>query len=325
MARYPGAAWHRCPGSEPAIRPTQLIYHTAVMRDLVGLRNYFCSGRSGGIESHFGVGGRWGDSLAQDGAVEQWRDSEEQADANRSANRRPDGTGAISVETCDNAPQRPADIEPWTPKQLAALVRLGIWAHERHGIPLRICRSPDDPGYGWHAMWDNTGFELADGSTPWTPSAGKVCPGPARIHQLKTIVFPAIFAGRQLQEDDMSAEAEAQIKSIYDGMVVPGTSNVAQAFELLFNRVKAIEQGMVVPGTTSVAEAFELLFSRVRTIEDAVTTPPEPLLPIEGEPIKVTVDPQAAAAIAQDLAANADFIRALATANADEFARRQAE
>lgn len=212
MARYPEAAWHRCPGQEPKIRPTQLIYHTAVMRDLIGLRNYFCSGRSGGIESHFGVGGRWGTSPDQDGQVEQWRDTEEQADANRTANRRPDGTGAISVETCDNAPQLPSQIEPWTPKQVAALIRLGRWAHEHHGIPLRICRSPDDPGFGWHALWDNTRFEYADGSTPWTPAAGKVCPGPARIEQLKTIVFPAIFAGTDPEDDDMyDADAEKRL------------------------------------------------------------------------------------------------------------------
>lgn len=204
MARVPFAAWHRCPGSEPSIRPTQVIFHTAVVRDLEDLENYFCSGRSGGIESHLGVGGKWGRTQAQDGAVYQWRDTQEQADANRTANRRPDGTGAISVETCDNVPASSADILPWTDKQVDTLVRIGRWARVHHNIPPRICRNPDDPGFGWHAMWLNTQYEYSDGSTPWTPSAGKVCPGSARIHQLKTVVLPRIFAS--LMEDEMTKD-----------------------------------------------------------------------------------------------------------------------
>ena len=275
MGRYPAAAWHRCPGSEPEIRPTQVIYHTAVMRDLVGLRNYFCSGRSGGIESHFGVGGKWGDNPDQDGDVEQWRDSEEQADANRTANRRPDGTGAISIETCDNAPQRPDQIEPWTPKQLAALVRLGIWAHDTHGIPLRICRSPDDPGYGWHALWDNTRFELADGSTPWTPSAGKVCPGPARIAQLKTIVLPAIFAGRELNEEDdaMTPEDRTFVVAEFERLAQFLTTKHNQRYNATAmpwvdgaTTLDRLRKDLMVQGTTGLADTVEDFATRQRQI-----------------------------------------------------------
>lgn len=178
---------------------TQFIFHTAVTRDLDGLRDYFCSGRSGGIESHFGVGGKWGNSLTEDGRLEQWRDTSEQADANRTANVR-----ALSVETTDNAPARAADIELWTPKQVDTLIRLGRWAADVHGIPKRICRNPRDPGFGWHAMWDNTQYEYSDGSTPWTPSAGKECPGPKRIAQLKNVILPAIFSGTTPREEGLS-------------------------------------------------------------------------------------------------------------------------
>jgi len=237
MARYGEAAWHRCPGSEPDIRATQVIFHTAVVRDLVDLRNYFCSGRSGGIESHFGVGGKWGRDPDQDGAVEQWRDTAEQADANRSANRRPDGSGAISIETCDNAPRFPADIEPWTLKQVASLIKLGNWAHRTHGIPLRICRSPDDPGYGFHGMWDNTRFELSDGTTPWTPSAGKVCPGARRVAQLKTIVLPAIFAGTEPPEDDMPLNVDD--KNWIEGRLDLHTEQLANLVRELIGAVPA--------------------------------------------------------------------------------------
>jgi hypothetical protein len=215
------AVWNRCPGTEPAIRPTQFIFHTAVMRDLFDLQDFFCSGRSGGVESHFGVGGKWGRSLAQDGMARQWRDTEEQADANRTANVR-----AISVETCDNAPRFAADIEEWTPKQVQKLVQLGRWALATHGIPARVCRTPDDPGFGWHAMWDNTRFELPDGTTPWTPSAGKQCPGPVRIAQLKRDILPAIFADAEpapqlSKESDMPfilrADGDRALKLVVGG------------------------------------------------------------------------------------------------------------
>lgn len=269
MARYAEAAWHRCPGSEPSIRPTQFIFHTAVMRDLVGLRNYFCSGRSGGIESHFGVGGKWAADPAQDGAVEQWRDTEEQADANLKANRRADGTGAISCETCDNAPQSPSDIEPWTPKQVAALIRLGRWAHTTHGIPLRICRTPDDPGYGWHAMWG--------APSAWTPAVGKVCPGPRRVAQLKADILPAIFTGQE--EDPDMAFTDAQAKLLADtaktveqirSVLFDGHQRQNVPIDNLYRHANEVYDAMVVQGTTSATEAFELLFARVRNIESAV-------------------------------------------------------
>lgn len=265
MARAPMAVWNRCPGSEPAIRPTQFIFHTAVMRDLFDLQDYFCSGRSGGIESHFGVGGKWGRSLAQDGMARQWRDSEEQADANLRANLRPDGTGAISVETCDNAPRFAKDIEEWTPKQAAKLVQLGLWARTTHSIPVRICRTPDDPGYGWHAMWDNTRFELPDGSTPWTPSAGKECPGPTRIAQLKTVILPAIFAGTQL-EDDMTAdehaallEVQSDVNKILQAMNIgsgpEAPVNQDTAYQRIYDRVRVLHERPPAPTAAEIAAA----------------------------------------------------------------------
>jgi hypothetical protein len=259
----PFADWRPLPEatSQPKIDPRTLVFHTAV-GTLRGVENYFRTGTT--IESHVMVGGPW-DGAALDGAIWQWMDLGRQADANRQAN-----SFAISAETSDNAPQSADDLAPWSPKQLASLVRFGNWCADRFNIPRRQCPTPTSGGFGWHAMWSGTGFMLSDGTSPWTPSRGKVCPGSRRIHQLKTIVFPAIFAGRELEEDDMSAEAEAQIKRIHDGLVVPGTADVSQAFELLFNRVKSIERALIVPGTTTAEEAFNLLFARVRGIEAAV-------------------------------------------------------
>jgi hypothetical protein len=196
MARCPFAAWRRLPGSEPAITPRTFIFHTMVGY-LTSTDRYFRSGASGGIESHFGVGGKWGTDLPAglDGVIWQWRDTSEQADANLHAN-----DFAISVETADNAPRSAADLAAWTPKQVAALIRLGRWARATHGIPPRICRTPTDAGFGWHAMWG--------APSPWTPSSGKVCPGARRIAQLRTVILPAIFAADAppVEDDDMTPD-----------------------------------------------------------------------------------------------------------------------
>lgn len=182
MALCPFASWRRLPGSEPAITPRTVIFHTMVGY-LTSTDDYFRSGRSGGIEAHFGVGGRWGPDAGAglDGAVWQWRDTGEQADANFHANG-----FAVSIETADNAPASAADLAPWTPAQVATLIRLGRWLRTVHGIPARICRDPTDAGFGWHAMWG--------APSEWTPAAGKVCPGAARIDQLRATVLPAIFS-----------------------------------------------------------------------------------------------------------------------------------
>jgi hypothetical protein len=300
----PFAEWRPLPEatSQPKITPRVVVYHTAVGR-LATTERFFRD--STGVESHLMVGGPW-DGPELDGVIWQWMTLDRQADANLDAN-----AFAISIETSDNAPLRPEDIKPWSPKQLASLVRLGNWLAERFNIPRRQCPAWDAAGFGWHAMWG--------APSHWTPSAGKVCPGPARIAQLKTIVFPAIFAGREL-EDDMTTEQAQQLQALYQAFIVAGTTTPEETVNKLFDRVRSIEQGMVVPGTTSVAQAFELLFDRIRTIEATVTTPPEPLEPIEGEPFVLD-----SAAVAAALAGDAGFLAAVAKAVNDDAARRQAE
>lgn len=113
--------------------------------------------------------------IRQDGFRVQLVPYTVRADANYRANRRPDGTGAIAVET-DSSIQA---TEPWTADQVASIVELLVELCRRFAIPPRLCRSPDDPGIGWHIMFGSPGA--------WTPSA-KVCPGPARIAQVPGIV-----------------------------------------------------------------------------------------------------------------------------------------
>jgi hypothetical protein len=155
---------------QEAIRPTQLIFHSIVAA-WTARRTYEFWRDSTTLESHFGVGYSAGD-------IAQYMGTETRADANYKANIRPDGTGAISAETASNS----TATDPWNASQLEELIDLGVWAHETHGIPLRICRTHDDPGFGYHGLHG-----------PWSVS-GTACPGPARIKQFRDHVFPQIVA-----------------------------------------------------------------------------------------------------------------------------------
>ncbi|MYU24647.1 N-acetylmuramoyl-L-alanine amidase [Streptomyces sp. SID8352] len=172
MAWYPGATKMELqPESDqqPAIRPTQFLVHS-IVGPWTARRTYEYWRDSTNLESHFGIG--------YAGDIAQYIGTETRADANASANRRPDGTGAISVETASNL----TATDPWTDKQVEELIKAGVWVHHQHGIPLRLCRTADDPGYGWHAM-----------HAAWNPDAHS-CPGPARIKQFREVVFPGIVA-----------------------------------------------------------------------------------------------------------------------------------
>jgi hypothetical protein len=172
MAWYPGAQKLELQpesDSQPAIRPTQLIFHS-IAAPWTPQRTYEFWRDSTNLESHFGLG--------YDGVVAQYIGTETRADANYLANRRADGTGAISLESASID----THTDPWTPAQVETLIRLGVWAHHQHGIPLRICRTASDPGYGYHRL-----------HADWA-IGGTACPGDARVRQFNEVVFPAIVA-----------------------------------------------------------------------------------------------------------------------------------
>jgi hypothetical protein len=204
MAWYPGATKMELQpesDSQQAIRPTQLLVHS-IVGPWTARRTYEYWRDSTNLESHFGIG--------YAGDIAQYIGTETRADANAAANRRPDGTGAISIETASNL----TATDPWTEQQVEELIKVGVWAHQRHGIPLRLCRSATDPGFGWHKMFD-----------AWNPAAHS-CPGPARIEQFKKVVFPGIVAraAGTSEEDDMPTAAEvAKAVLTLDGVIsVPG-------------------------------------------------------------------------------------------------------
>jgi hypothetical protein len=169
---YPSAAKRELQpesDSQPAIRPTQLICHS-IAAPWTGERIYEYWRDSTNLESHFG--------LSFDGGLFQFIGTQTRADANASANRRSDGTGAVSVETASNLQH----TDPWTDEQIESLIGLGAWLHRVHDFPLRICRSWTDPGYGYHRLF------------PEWSLGGTACPGDARVSQFKSEVFPGIVS-----------------------------------------------------------------------------------------------------------------------------------
>lgn len=177
MARFRNARWRPLPenATQARIRPTQLILHSICGSDEGAYQHFL---RSSNLESHF--------LLDYDGTAEQAVDTEVRADANYRANRRPDGTGAVSVET----ESRVDASDPWTPAQLAWIKQTILLMHQVHGMPLRVCRSPGDPGVGYHTMFG--------APSAWTPVA-KSCPGAARVRQFRTVIVPwlaSVRAGR---------------------------------------------------------------------------------------------------------------------------------
>lgn len=153
--------------AQPAIRPTQLILHS-IAAPWDGQRMYEYWRDSTNLESHFGCD--------YDGDLWQFIGTNTRADANAQANRRADGTGAVSVESASNLQH----TDPWTDAQIASFIRLGWWMHTEHDVPLRICRTWDDPGFGYHRLF-----------AQWSVS-GTACPGNARVAQFRSEVFPGI-------------------------------------------------------------------------------------------------------------------------------------
>ncbi|WP_228974934.1 N-acetylmuramoyl-L-alanine amidase [Streptomyces sp. DH12] len=187
MAWYPGASRMELQpesDAQPAIRPTQFILHS-IAAPWTARRMYEYWRDDSSLDSHFGLG--------YEGDLAQYIGTETRADANYQANRRPDGTGAVSIETASNLKH----TDPWTDRQMEQLVRLGVWLHQRHGIPLRVCRTAADPGFGYHSL-----------HAAWSVG-GTACPGAARISQFRTELFPEIqrrAAGGK--EDDVALTTE---------------------------------------------------------------------------------------------------------------------
>jgi hypothetical protein len=232
MAWYPGAMKMELQpesDSQPAIDPTQLIMHS-IAAPWTKERTYAYWDESTNLESHFGQ--------SYDGSIAQYIGTQTRADANYLANRRADGTGAVSIETASNLDH----TDPWTDAQVEGLIRLGVWMHQQHGIPLRICRSASDPGYGYHRL-----------HADWA-LGGTDCPGDARVAQFNNVIFPAIVARANGQtqtpvEDDMPTPFEL--------WAYKGTGQTADAYAyLLDSNRRLINLATQVAGLSAAVSAI---------------------------------------------------------------------
>ena len=165
MPWYPQATRKNIPPgpSDPRVTPTAAILHVAVS-EADTLFGWF-NGPSGGVESHFYV--------RRTGVVEQYRDTDYQADAQLGGAK-----NSVSIETQGLADGR------WTPEQVEALARLLVWLHGVHPIPLAINTSESDArGIAWHAQYGS-----------WHGYSGRTCPGVERIPQIRAEVLPRALA-----------------------------------------------------------------------------------------------------------------------------------
>jgi hypothetical protein len=180
--------------SQPHITPVLILDHTIVGS---ALGAYYMFRDVSSLESHFIIRGR--QSGSQDGHIWQLMDTGREAHANYHANNK-----AVSIETEDNGA---APIEPWSRAQLESLT----WLHNKlqrvHPSIKRLeARDCDGPGLGYHAK--------LGAPSCWTPSAGKTCPGPARISQWRSILLPAFLSG-QVDEGGLSV---ADVNDILDAL-----------------------------------------------------------------------------------------------------------
>lgn len=168
MALYPHAEHKLLPenSTQPKIKPRAAILHSAGGGS--ELYGWWMNPGSRGLESHFWID--W------DGRVVQYMDTEVRADANGDAN-----SFAVSFETASSVHA----TEGWTVAQMESIVRLLDWLVQVHpAIERRQMRHARDSGIGWHVMFGAPG--------PWTGVRGKVCPGGARIEQIKQHIIPAV-------------------------------------------------------------------------------------------------------------------------------------
>jgi hypothetical protein len=180
------------------------------------------------VESTFVIG------LDESDPTLQIMDSTDNADANGRANQR-----AISVEVVGDG------VGPFTDWQVREIIRIGRWAAANHPIERRIIPSEAASGFGWHVMFGAPG--------PWTSSNGKVCPGAARIAQLKSVIFPAIFSDTEPEED------------------MPSANEIATALTALLERRNSPLQRLMAASESSAKDSAKALGLLEKLVAEAAT------------------------------------------------------
>lgn len=160
-----------------------VIWHLSAS-EAPSLRRYF-DGPSGGVESHLHI------PRGPEHPIEQYRDTDREADANYRGNSWLVGSrrhGFLSMEFQGADP----NTGRYTDYQIQEGLAFCDWAQKRYGFARQVADSYRGQGIGFHVMW-GTGR----GSASWSNAAGKVCPGGPRIRQFYDVIVPA-FLGQSV-------------------------------------------------------------------------------------------------------------------------------
>lgn len=149
--------------SDPDIEPTQGIAHVAV-----SWHSGSGPGYHDGLDWHFYVQSGW-EGCDPVELITQLRDTHIQADANLKANAR-----AISFES------EGTGDEPWDQWQVLAIIQLFQWMHDIDGVPLVMCPDWDQPGIGYHRLYNE-----------WNKPYHS-CPGDKKVAQFRDVILPAL-------------------------------------------------------------------------------------------------------------------------------------
>jgi len=183
-AYFPQAKKKLLPGRDTATAEVRLLtIHTAVSNsdDLYG------SGRGhGGTYAHF--------YSPKTGPLIQYQEIGKMARADNFGN-----SFTVSVENWDGAK---SPVPPLTSSQVENLAQLFAWLVTNHGLPNRIATVDNPSGLGWHRLGitgnfgtydpkDLTTWSRAQTGLNFSSAFGKLCPGDARIAQIKQIYIHA--------------------------------------------------------------------------------------------------------------------------------------
>jgi hypothetical protein len=132
----------------------------------------------------------------------------------------------------------------------------------------------------WHSRYSSTPGDLCGGRTTlvgqlWQYSSKGTCPGitpPVDRNwfygtraQLEALAVGA-GAGTDGGDDELTPDEDRWLREIEQGIVVSGTTSVAQSYELLFNRVKAVNTAFAASGTTGPEQTWNILAARMANI-----------------------------------------------------------
>lgn len=253
------------PQQQPAMHQKDIIcFHTMVGFLTTTFAMFKQSGFTG-TESHFGVGGKWGIDRADglDGAVWQFQDTDFTADANFRGSWH-----ILSVEFADNAPRLASGIEPMTPAQVSAAVELFADLCLLYDIPPVLVPDTKVGRRGLAYHFQGVPPNLVHDGELWS-AAGHECPGPARIHQIKTEIIPKIAA-------EVKRRKETE-KDMQWGDKVKLTATDAKVWGGAYKEGDEVTVGLMVRYPTLARkneQTLERIEEKVDRLLDADLTPP---------------------------------------------------